>query len=69
MSTDDIVTVTEAASTLGVSRRTVLRRIASGQLPARKLGSATSSYVLTKRDVQAAADEGVENHNSTRAVS
>ena len=65
MTTDDLVTVTEAATMLGVSRRTVIRRIAAGQIPARKLGAATSSYVLTRRDVQVAVSDA-ENHNSAR---
>lgn len=69
--TDQLVTVTEAASMLGVSRRTVLRRIASGQIPARKLGDNTSGYVMQYSDLPADATELSDHpHNgSDRAVS
>lgn len=55
MSSNDLVTVTEAARLLHLSRRAVLHRIAAGSLPAHKLGTHTTSYVLKRSDVLAAS--------------
>jgi excisionase family DNA binding protein len=51
------MTVAEAAKFLGWSRWTVVRRIKDGDppLPARKLGGATSAWVLERADVEALA--------------
>jgi excisionase family DNA binding protein len=41
-----VLTATQAASILGVSRRTILRRIATGGLPGHKLPGRTGAWLL-----------------------
>lgn len=48
----DMVTVAQAAEALGVNRRTIIRRIQSGDLPAQKLGPGTSAWVITRADLE-----------------
>ena len=52
MTTNDLMTVTQAAVELGLSARAVQHRIKNGTLPAQKLGTGrTSAYVLDRSDV------------------
>jgi uncharacterized protein len=46
----ETITTSEAAALLGMSRQAVLKRIASGALPARRRGR---SYVIRRRDLAA----------------
>lgn len=55
MSNNDLMSVAQAAKFLNLSTRAVHHRITSGALPAQKLGSGTSQYVLRRTDVEAAA--------------
>lgn len=51
---DDLLTVGQVAELLGKAPRTILHRIAVGQLPATKLGTGkTSAYVIRRADVEA----------------
>ncbi len=61
MSNLDVLSVTQAAEQLGVSPSTILRRIRIGDLPATKLGTGTSAYLIRREDVDAvlaSADDG-----------
>jgi excisionase family DNA binding protein len=49
------ITVKQAATILHCDRKTVLRWIAAGRLPAVKLEGKTGAYVLTIEDVEALA--------------
>jgi excisionase family DNA binding protein len=46
------LTVSQAASILGKSRWTVVRRIKSGDLIAEKLGDNTAAWLLNRADVE-----------------
>jgi excisionase family DNA binding protein len=48
---EEYVSVDEAARLLGVSKRTLWRRIAAGELPTVKLGPHKTSPVRIRRDV------------------
>jgi len=55
----DLMNVAQAARALGLSRRTILRRIDSGDITAHKLGDGeTSAYVITRDEVERLASEG-----------
>lgn len=52
MTTDDILTVTQAAAELSLSVRAVQHRITNGTITAQKLGAGkTSAYVITRAEV------------------
>lgn len=51
--TNDLLSVAQTARLLGKSQTTVLRLIASGTLPASKLGPGTAAYVIARTDVDA----------------
>lgn len=58
MSISDLMSVNVAAKRLGWSRRTVLRKIADGTIPARRLsGTDKAAYVLNTDDVETLAAE------------
>ncbi|MDU7361210.1 MAG: helix-turn-helix domain-containing protein [Propionibacteriaceae bacterium] len=50
-----LVSVSDAARRLGVTRRHVIRLIHECKLPASKLGPSTSAYVLAADDIDAYA--------------
>lgn len=54
---DEMLSVAQVADLLGESPRTVLRRVKSGQIPARRLGTGrTGAYVIQRRDIPRALD-------------
>lgn len=58
MTTNDILTVAQAAAELNLSPRAVQHRITTGTLAAQKLGSGkTSAYVITRAEVERAKAE------------
>lgn len=48
----DPISVTEAAVILGLSVRSVQRKVQLGQLPAHKMTGRTGAYVLDRADVE-----------------
>lgn len=55
----DLMNVAQAAEALGLSRRTILRRIEAGDIAATKLGDGeTSAYVIDRTEVERLASEG-----------
>lgn len=46
------VTVAQASEQTGISRRTLVDAIARRKLKARKIGDATSPYLIRRRDLQ-----------------
>lgn len=52
---NDPITVAEAARILHCDRKTVLRWIAAGRIPAKKLAGRTGAYILQPEDVEALA--------------
>lgn len=60
-STDDLLTVTEAAAEIGVPTRTLHYWITSGKVAAQRVGSGkTNPYVLARADVEQLRDERAE---------
>jgi len=58
MTTNDLMTVAQAAEALNLSPRAVQHRITTGTLAAQKLGSGkTSAYVITRAEVERAKAE------------
>lgn len=58
ISTNDLLTVTQAAEELALSVRAVQHRITTGTLQAQKLGSGrTSAYVITRAEVERVKSE------------
>lgn len=52
MTTNDFMTVTQAAAELNLSARAVQHRISNGTIAAQKLGAGrTSAYVITRAEV------------------
>lgn len=49
ISTDDMLSVQQLADHLGVSVRTALRRVQSGEIPATKLPGRTGAWVVSRR--------------------
>jgi excisionase family DNA binding protein len=54
--TDPPVSIASAAKMLKVSRSTVLRRIATGEIAATKMGENTAGYVIDAATVRALVD-------------
>lgn len=50
--TDNLLSVSQAATELGITDRAVRHRIKAGTLAATKLGPGTSSYVITRAEVE-----------------
>lgn len=50
--TPDVLSNTEAAALLGLSKRTLHRHIAKGLIPATKLAGLTGSYVIERAAVE-----------------
>lgn len=48
----ELLSVAQAAKSLGKSPRTILRWIDAGTLPAQKLGSGTAAYVLDRAEIE-----------------
>lgn len=57
MGTPDTIGVSAAAGVLRMTRRGVLAAIKRGALPAERLGTGRSPYVLQRADVEALASE------------
>jgi len=56
--TDDLLSVAQVAEVLGKAPRTVLYRIALGQIAATKLGTGkTSAYVITRAELDRLTQE------------
>lgn len=51
----DLLNVQQVADLQGVSRRTALRRIQNGEIPAHKLPGATGAYVVKRSDLASAS--------------
>lgn len=49
------LTVAEVALILGKDRKTILRWISAGRIPAQKLAGATGAYVIQPEDIEALA--------------
>ena len=53
----ELLTVAKAARMLGCSRWTIVRRINHGDIPAQKLGDATSPWLVDRATVERLAAE------------
>lgn len=59
MTTNDFLTVAQAAALLNLSPRAVQHRIQTGAITAQKLGEGrTSAYVITRAEVERVRTEG-----------
>jgi len=64
----DLITSPEAAAMLGVSVRTVHRKIEEGRLtPAKKLPGPTGAYLFNRADVEALAQQRRDAEQRRRA--
>ena len=64
MTTNDLLTVAQAAAELDLSPRAVQHRITTGTLAAQKLGAGrTSAYVITRAEI-----DRVKAEHTTRAA-
>lgn len=55
---DELLTVTQVAKILGISRTAVLKKIKTGSLTAKKIGN---SYIVNRDDVQIIPDRHVSS--------
>lgn len=64
----DLLSVTEAATALGVSRQAVLQRIEAGTLPARRVGNAWAVLARTVTEHEGYQIIGVPTEDGNRAL-
>lgn len=51
-STDDLLSVAQAAAELNLTDRAIRHRIKAGSITATKLGPGTSAYVITRAEIE-----------------
>lgn len=66
MTQAELISTSAAAAALGLDRRTVLRLIERGELPAEKLPGRTAPYVLERSRVEALVEKRATPEGVTR---